>query len=278
MDYQHDYLKSGRIMYVDSKNRITGSSSNFQINLQLPNNTWDSVVLMQASIPKSWYIISGLLNNNTFQYQEGVGVVNTITIPDGSYNKISMSIVLKSLLQSVTTFGLNAFSITYSNNQSQQDTFKYTFSSVSATISKIIFSNNNLSSILGFNNNTTNTFSIVPLQTPNAYNFASITRLFIKSSLSNYADRSILQEIFQSQPDQSIVYYNQLEIANNAKLFTENNDDIFTFVIQDRYGNVVDLNGIDWVCSILFFNRDDTNEFVKNDIILRNLDRHNEVK
>ena len=278
MDYQHDYLKSGRIMYVDSKNRITGSSSNFQINLQLPNNTWDSVVLMQASIPKSWYIISGLLNNNTFQYQEGVGVVNTITIPDGSYNKISMSIVLKSLLQSVTTFGLNAFSITYSNNQSQQDTFKYTFSSVSATISKIIFSNNNLASILGFNNNTTNTFSIVPLQTPNAYNFASITRLFIKSSLSNYADRSILQEIFQSQPDQSIVYYNQLEIANNAKLFTENNDDIFTFVIQDRYGNVVDLNGIDWVCSILFFNRDDTNEFVKNDIILRNLDRHNEVK
>ena len=276
MDYQHDYLKSGRIMYVDSKNRITGSSSNFQINLQLPNNTWDSVVLMQASIPKSWYIISDLLKNNTFQYQEGVGVVNTITIPDGSYNKISMAIVLKSLLQSVTSFGLNAFSITYSNNQSQQDTFKYTFASISATISKIIFSNNNLASILGFNNNTTNTFSIVPLQTPNAYNFASITRLFIKSSLSNYADRSILQEIFQSQPDQSIVYYNQLEIANNAKLFTENNDDIFTFVIQDRYGNVVDLNGIDWVCSILFFNRDDTNEFVKNDIILRNLDRHNQ--
>ena len=274
MNYQHDYLKSGRIMYVDSKNRINGTSSNFQLNLQLPNNTWDHVVLMQASIPKSWYLISTILNNNTFIYQEGSGVFNTITIPDGSYNKISMTIVLKSLLQSVTTFGLNAFSITYSNNQSAQDTFKYTFSSISTTISKLIFSNNNLATILGFNNNSTNSFSIIPLIAPNAYNFASITRLFIKSTLSNYADRSILQEIFQSQPDQSIVYYNQLEINSNAKLFTENNDDIFSFVIQDRYGNVVDLNGIDWVCSLLFFNMDDTNEFIKNDIILRNLKDH----
>ena len=274
MNYQHDYLKSGRIMYVDSKNRINGTSSNFQLNLQLPNNTWDHVVLMQASIPKSWYLISNILNNNTFVYQEGSGVLNTITIPNGSYNKISMTIVLKSLLQSVTTFGLNAFSITYSNNQSEQDTFKYTFSSISTTISKLIFSNNNLATILGFNNNSTNSFSTIPLIAPNAYNFASITRLFIKSTLSNYADRSILQEIFQSQPDQSIVYYNQLEINSNAKLFTENNDDIFSFVIQDRYGNVVDLNGVDWVCSLLFFNIDDTNEFIKNDIILRNLKDH----
>jgi hypothetical protein len=269
MDYQSNYQKQARIMYADSRNRISGTSSNFTIGLSLPTNEWDSVALMQASIPKSWYLISATLGNNTFQYKEGAGAYVTLTVPNGSYNKVSMVVVLKTLLQSVTTFGVNAFTISYPNNQIQADTFKYTFSSNNAIVSSMLFSNN-LSNILGFPQGV-HTFSIVPTTAPNAYNFASITRLFIVSNLASYADGQILQEVFQSQPDQSIVYYNQLEILANAKLFSANSDDIFTFVIQDRYGNVVDLNGVDWVASLYFFRKDDTGEYIKNDILVRHL-------
>jgi len=224
---------------------------------------------MQASIPKSWYLISDTLGNNRFTYREGAGVTYTLVVPSGSYNKVSMVAVLKGLFQTVTTFGVNAFSITYSNNQVAADTFKYTFSSTSSTVSTMTFSNN-LCTILGFSVGSY-TFSTTPLVAPNAYNFASITRLFIKSSLASYADRQILQEVFQSQPDQSIVYYNQVEILANAKLFTANTDDVFTFVIQDRYGNNVDLNGVDWVASLYFYKKDDTSDFIKNDILVRHL-------
>jgi hypothetical protein len=180
-----------------------------------------------------------------------------------------MVVVLKGLLQSVTGFGPNAFTISYPNNQVEADTFKYTFSSNSVVVSTLVFYNG-LADILGFKQGDF-TFSSTPQRTPNVYNFASITRLFIKSSLANYADGQILQEVFQSQPDQSFVYYNQLEILANAKLFTENNDDIFTFVIQDRFGKVVDLNGADWVASLLFFKKDETNELIRTDIQLRHL-------
>ena len=49
-----------KIIYMNTANRPngTGSSSSCTVDLNLPYNTWDRVCLMQASIPKSWYLVS----------------------------------------------------------------------------------------------------------------------------------------------------------------------------------------------------------------------------
>ena len=49
------------IFYIDSQNRTSGTSGNFSINLNMPpNNTYNRIVVMQASIPKSFYLLAHL--------------------------------------------------------------------------------------------------------------------------------------------------------------------------------------------------------------------------
>ena len=85
----------------NSKNRVSGNASSFvSIPVDLNLNSYDSVVLLAASIPKSWYNVPS--NYNTFTLTEK-GVSTTITINPGSYNKVNLSTKLSTLL----TFSVN---------------------------------------------------------------------------------------------------------------------------------------------------------------------------
>lgn len=269
----HTARTNPKIIYMNTANRPNGvgSSSACTVDLRLPYNTWDRVCLMQASIPKSWYLISAARGNNSFVYQEAGQPARAITLPDGGYNKVSMCIILTGLLQAATTFGPAAFTVSYPNNQSQADTFKLSFRSTSTVVATLTFQNS-LATILGFVQGVAYTFtSLAPLTAPNAYNFSNTTRIFLKSNLAPDADGSILQEIFQSCPDQSVVSYNQLEVEYNSKTFLDNASDSFSFSLQDQNGLTIQMNGIDWVCSLLFYCASDTDELIRNDILLRTL-------
>jgi len=264
------------IGYVDSKDRQSGTTSNFTTILDLPPNNFDRVCLLQASIPKSYYLYDS--SNNTFILSEN-SVNTTITIPIGNYNRVSFAVILKSLLDtaSILLGGVNnnVYTITYPNKTLQTDTNKYTFTYTTngaARTSSFIFQSNFSGIGLGFSNNTTNTFVSLSLISTNAINLASKTRLFLKSNICNLANNQVLQEIFSSSTqDNSIVTYQQNEIDANSKLFLAQDDNLFSFQLCDRFNNVVDLNGLDMVISIYLYKKDDTNQYIKNDIILKNM-------
>ena len=47
-----NHVSSNSMFYIDSQNRTSGSSGNFSINFAMPpNNRYDRIVVMQASIP-----------------------------------------------------------------------------------------------------------------------------------------------------------------------------------------------------------------------------------
>jgi hypothetical protein len=262
--------------YVDSKDRLSGTTSNFTSIIDLPPNDFNRVCLLQASIPKSWYLFDS--TNNTFTLQENTSTT-TITIPVGNYNRVSFGVILQSLLNTASQLlggiNFNTYTITYPNKTLQTDNNKYTFSYTTmgtARTASFIFSNNYCGPCFGFNNGSTNPFVTQSLVSVNAINLASKTRLFLKSNVCSLANQQILQEIFSSSvQDNSIVTYQQNEIDANSKLFLAQDDNAFSFQICDRFNKVIDLNGLDMVISLYFYRFDDTNQYIKNDIILRNI-------
>lgn len=264
------------VAYVDSKDRISGTSSNFTSIIDLPPNDFNRVCLLQASIPKSWYLFDS--TNNIFTLQENSSTT-IITIPVGNYNRVSFGVILQSLLNTASQLlggiNFNTYTITYPNKTLQTDNNKYTFTYTTTGAPRsasFIFSNNYCGPCFGFNNGSTNPFDTQSLVSVNAINLASKTRIFLKSNVCSLANGQILQEIFSSSvQDNSIVTYQQNEIDANSKLFLAQDDNAFSFQICDRFNKVIDLNGLDMVISLYFYRFDDTNQYIKNDIILRNI-------
>ena len=66
-----NHIGQKSIFYIDSQNRTSGTSGNFSINFAMPpNNTYNRIVVMQASVPKSFYLVSDPYN--TFKLLEQV--------------------------------------------------------------------------------------------------------------------------------------------------------------------------------------------------------------
>lgn len=274
--------------YIDSSTRTSGTPSNFNTVIDLPPNNFDRVCLLQASIPKSWYLFDN--TNNTFILREidqvsPFGTYNlTITIPVGNYNRINLASIVTALLNTASSSlsagpYTNIYTITYPSS-SQTNTNKYTYTSTSTSgplkTSTFIFSSNNCCIPFGFNNSSTNVFTQVSLVgtliSTNAINLSSKTRLYIKSDLCELSNKSILQEIYSTNiQDNGIIVYIQSEIEANSKLFLSNSDNLFSIQLTDRFDNIVDLNGLDITLSIHFYKTDDTNSYIKNDILVRQL-------
>ena len=75
------------IFYIDSQHNTSGTSGQFSVSFNMPpNNFYNRIVVMQVSIPKSFYLIRS--PNNTIQlYEPGTtstgtasSVFGTITI------------------------------------------------------------------------------------------------------------------------------------------------------------------------------------------------------
>eukprot|EP00732_Lithocolla_globosa_P004376 Lithocolla_globosa_v1_NODE_4007_length_1531_cov_501.416949.p1 type:complete len:177 gc:universal NODE_4007_length_1531_cov_501.416949:585-55(-) len=168
------YYTDREIIYVNSRNRVSGTNSNFQYKIELNNNVdYDHVVVLDASIPKSSYTIQS--NNNTFTVSEeidgGPSTDRIITIPEGNYTRLSLSKVLKTLLNdNVNTY---VYNITYDNINNTADTGKYTYSwtNINGTAQEPIFTfGEYLWEQLGFDKNSVNTFSSNTLISTNVIN------------------------------------------------------------------------------------------------------------
>ena len=85
---------SKKLFYIDSRNRLSGTDSNFTYYLDLGNNKFDNVCLLQGNFPKSYYLIQD--GQNTFTLSEDGDSVE-ITVPIGNYNRTSIKNKIQSL-------------------------------------------------------------------------------------------------------------------------------------------------------------------------------------
>lgn len=232
-----EYL-SKSIVYVNSANRVSGTSANFTIDVssqvRYPNN-YDRVSLLAFSCPKSYYLINS--TNDTFTITEATGGLKTITITHGNYSLSTMVTYLNTAINLVTAY-------TYVVSSSQV-TGKMTFTVSGATGNPVFdFSlSNSPYAILGFNE-ASYTMSANVLTSVNVVNFQLTNTLQL---MCDMAERSLLSTIIPNTSDYATIQYNEYNPGFVSKVCVRNNISSCKFWLLDgNTGAQIDLNGLDF--------------------------------
>jgi hypothetical protein len=277
-----DYTVSNPVVLnFNSKDRISGRNSNFQsLPVDLGSQSFDSVCLIQASIPKSFYNMPS--GYNTFLLTENDGVTSSsvsVTIPPGNYNRINLQSVLATVLTNASPDGLT-YTVSYPAS-TEADTFHYTFgvNAPSSWTISFTFTDSSPFRQLGFDVGTYTFTDISPvlqqLESINAINLSYILRAFIKSNIVSNATDGILEELlnFGSFPSSSVMSFQQVSFDLNSRLYNKDNKNAWTFALVDAFGVEIDLNGIPWAFSLVLYQRNATHEIHKKDLLITNEER-----
>lgn len=270
------YHQEAMVLYVDSNNRTSGSHTDFSISFDMTRNHYDKCCLLQLSVPKSFYNFP--VNNNTFILREtdGGGTTNTtITIPPANYNVINICNVLSTLMTTNSTKGYT-YSVSFplvSSTAGSNGLLTFTCSQVNPLFQSQLIFTTSCHQQLGFNRNSTNSFVAGSLTSTNIISLSLVNRIFVKSSMCSTSEQSILQEVLQTFPDYSYIYFLQQNIDAYSKDFVSQGDNNFRFTITDKFGDVIDTNGLNVMFSILLYKKNDTDEFHKQELQIKQEER-----
>ena len=291
-----NHIGQKSIFYIDSQNRTSGTSGNFSINFAMPpNNTYNRIVVMQASVPKSFYLVSAPYNTfqlletgttssgsatNTFGSVSTNGAIKTITLTEGNYSKTNMIVCLQTMLSLASSLNSTlatqyVYIVGYPlMNQPNTGKFSYTVVNLTTSQPQFIFPvNSTLYLPMGFNRGSTNIFSSSFLTSQNVIRLQAKDTIFIKSNIVANSTKAVLQEIYTSaNPDFSVISFIQNDVELNSKqlLYKDNN---FSCSITDEDDNVLNLNGQDVIFSICCFEYNNSFELLKNDILINNIQK-----
>jgi len=277
------YLSNKQIFYVNSNNRLAGTDSNFSYYFDMDmNNPYDRVVVLAASIPKSYYLINN--GSSSFSLTENMSTV-TITMTEGNYTRSSIASSIQALLNSNSP-NHYTYAVTYNNIASTYDQGIFYFSVTNnGGVQPIFTFQDSLYEQLGFNANTQYQFSVNILQSINVTNLMQETTLFIHSDivLNNESD-NVLQEIYATgeQTFSYINFVNPIPYEYSKKLRTHKSN-TFNFILTDENENVIDTNGININFTIMIYKSNDILNLVKgfikyltfNDLSPLNIDQNN---
>jgi hypothetical protein len=284
------------MFYIDSQNRTSGTSGNFSINFAMPpNNRYDRIVVMQASIPKSFYLVSAPYNTfqllepgtsssgsaiNIFGSVSTNGATKTITLAEGNYSKTNMIVCLQTMLSLASSLNSTLatqyiYTVGYPlMNQPNTGKFTYTVTNLTTSQPQFIFpAGSTLYLPMGFNRTSTNIFSSSFLPSQNVIRLQAKDTIFIKSNIVASSNKSVLQEIYTSaNPDFSVITFSQNDVELNSKelLYKDNN---FSFSITDEDDNILNFNGQDVIFSICCYEYNNSLELLKNDILINNIQK-----
>ena len=263
-----NFYTEKQILYIDTSRRQSGSHSNFSYVLDINQfYDYDSVVLLDASIPKSTYLINE--NNNTFVVTEN-GINRTITVPPGNYNRSSFkNVVLQKLNE-----GSYTYTMTFDNSAKTGDDGKFTFSCLETTPT-FTFSNN-LYRQMGFENNTSYTFvnsSIgygSTLLSANVTNFRYQSVYFIISDICQNYNNNVLQSIISTNfQDYNYITYHCLDPISYTKDFIREKSNLYNFRLVDENFQEIDLNGIAMNLTIMLYKKNTIDKLFKQYIKMK---------
>ena len=246
------------IFYVDSDLRLSresSSSSSFSYILYLPQDA-TQVSVMQASIPKTYYLVQA--GSNTFTLKHGVSTY-VITVPIGNYSMRKFKSVLTTLLNAASAF---VYTIVYpgqTDDSAETGKFVYTVTGNAGVQPQFIFpSTSTLYRQMGFEEASTNTFVGSTITSANVIDFDIVSAIYILSDIceagpNQQQSSSVLQEIFS----QNNVSMSRIGFVNPCPELTAKplmkDRTVFTFSICDNDSRPLDLNGLQINLSLLVF-------------------------
>lgn len=281
---------SGRVLnnsptyVIDSRKRSTGTTNEFTyvINVKT-DHKFDNFCVVQAQIPKSYYLIDSTRRDTTFILQEGVSQA-VITVPDGDYNVYSFQPVLTAALNAGSPNGYT-YSISYPNGQVAAQTNKYTYSVTgnSGVQPSFIFGPGDISrsitNLMGFFPDVgTYSFAANTLISNITVRFQHTFYLQIKSSSARQpnsldSDTSVLCTIPVGDTiDYGMILYNMIEINDASVELTNPGSNIFDFALYDDNDELINLQGQDWSMRVMLYDYNNVSDMQINDLHLKYLE------
>lgn len=246
-------ILGSKIFYINSENRISGSSSNFTYELSIPSTLKvDSCCVLAMTVPRSYYLVRD--GQNTFTLIVD-GVENIITVKPGNYSSINFATTLEPLLAPFAAITMSLDKITG----------KYTYSYAGAsTVAIKLYSR--LAHQMGFAEESTNVFSDGVLTSTNVVDFISTSTLYLHSDMVDDST-SILQEVYpeNSVPFSNIVYNCRNLLMYSKKLIkAKRESSVFNFSLTDEHQKEVFLNGHDICVTLLLYKKENLTALLQN--------------
>ena len=243
-------MNENYIAYVNSYNKLvsTDSTSNFTVMINLPkNNNFNKVVVLQMSIPKSYYLIQNGYNTFTV-YEPQNTTYHVITLKVGNYSRsLFMAELIRAFKYSAVPACTGLYDVSFSSS-----TGKWTFNVSGLTSQPSIITTTNLFEQLGFSKNTTNTFNSYSIVSTTCVKLQVEDTLFILSDCSN-ALSGVIQDVYCNSSDFSNIIFNQYNVELYAKTFIRNNNNVFRFSVTDENFRPIDLNGLNMNMTLCFY-------------------------
>jgi hypothetical protein len=264
-------VRNKRYVFINSNLRNSGTHSNFEYQIELPNSdVYDRVVLLSASIPKSYYLVAAPYN--TFVLDEA-GMTVTISMPEGNYNYKNWIQMLETKLNANSPHSWT-YAVTYPNVITGPSTGKYTYTVTGNSGVQPIFrmaASGNLKEQFGFDTASVNTFVADSLVSTNVIKFQLADSIYIHSNItSGSSTEDVLEVITVDSPDYSAVTY-QLsgDIHTHSKALSSQSNNTYSFVLTDENGVELDLNGCNVNFQLLIYKSDTTNMLIEKYIKYR---------
>ena len=237
------------ITYINSRNRESGTNSYFQYNFAKNNivipNDIDRVVVLQASIPKTYYLVD---STNEFTLIENEVSVNISILP-GNYSEREF--------RRAVSAQLNQNSPNHWIYSIELDLLTYKFIYAvqgNSDVQPSISVNNRISEQLGFENGSINSFVNNSLVSTDIPNMNLEGTLFIKSDIcQNESNDNVLQEIYTggNLTNTYIIFENKCP-KEYSKPFSHRGQQ-YNFWLTNEDGYPIDLNGINMNITLLLF-------------------------
>lgn len=255
---------SSECFYVNSLNRVEGNGSTFSFKLNADISKYDRVVILDASIPKSFYIIND--RNNQIIVEEN-SVERIIYMPDGNYTRTSFVNVMTTKLNDGAPSG---WTYTVSNaSASIQDNGKLIYSVTGNSGVQPIFKFPYAETIyeqMGFDLYSDNAFVGDTITSTNVINLAQESTLFLRSDIcvSNNSDNILQSFMCASNNMYSIFNFVNPDPIFYSRKLSNNTSNVFTFYLTDENGVEINLNGLSYQFTMCLYKENQIDEIITN--------------
>lgn len=249
-------MQQHEIITINSREKINGSHSNFSYRLRPRNPDFDRITVVEANIPKSYYLVQK--GYNTFILGEGHWEI-PISVPPGNYSRRSFQKKIVEILNTMSPEGWT-YEITYPEGNKEADTGKFTFlvhdNTMDGTVvqPRFIFTNG-LYEQFGFDQHSTNHFVDGILESQNVIKFQVEDTLFLYSDIVAGDNKTnILQEFYvANEPMFTNVTYKCQDVIKYSRKISNTSSDSYKFWILNENDQEIDLNGLNLVFTIILF-------------------------
>ena len=253
---------------VDSKKRLTGTTSNFTYHIEFPaDQEYNRVVVQQVLIPQTFYLFQA--DTNEFLLWEDDNTYS-IRIPVGNYTKeVFATTVMESLNQYTYEY-----MISYdASNKPQTEKFTITVRDRVTHLPPTVecwfeFTNVKSAEVFGVQFLGNYIFENGLLKPPHCYNF-NVEQSFL--ILSDLVANNVLIEVLDVGIGLGSISFTSNDLEAYSRKFKKISSNAYTFILTNEDDTNIDLNGSNMLFSLLFYKSDNTNQLQRDNLLLKHL-------